>query len=83
MRGEKMLLPVLLLLELARMRLGWKLLLLKAVKTSLISEAKEFISHFQHMRANTHGKTDTNDDEEEEEDEDEWAVHKYMMIFFP
>jgi len=50
---------------------GMKTGVVKAAKTALISEAKEFISHFQHMRANTHGKTDTNDDEEEEEDEDE------------
>ena len=41
---------------------------LKAAKTALMSEAKEFISHFQHLRANPHGKTDT-DDEVEEEDE--------------
>lgn len=40
-------------------------------KTALMSKAREFISHFQQMRANCRVDDDTEDDDEEEDEEED------------
>lgn len=45
-----------------------KIVGLTAARTALMSEAREFISHFQHMQANCQGDGDTEEDKEEEEE---------------
>ncbi|ONK67536.1 uncharacterized protein A4U43_C05F1060 [Asparagus officinalis] len=44
---------------------------LKAAKTALMSEAREFISQFQHMRANCQCDADIDDDDDEEMEEED------------